>query len=119
MISDFSDRTSSVRCDKTAIANKTEKLQLIAKQMDFTLSSDQLSAIMIPNKSKYLFAYAWMARYFYLVGDQEPNCNEIHVEPMTIEDVYLEYLRDNAKCFALQEFASKKNIAKLWLLCFP
>lgn len=119
VVADFSERTSSVKCDESAIAKKTEKLQLIARQMGFTLSSNQLAAVMMPNKTKYLFAYAWMNRFFELIGDSEPNCNEIHVEPITIEEVYQEYLKDNQKCYAPQEFASKKQIAKLWLLCFP
>lgn len=119
VIGDFSDRTSSVKCNETTIAKKTDKLQLIAQQMNFVLSSNQLAAIMIPNKTKYMFAYAWMERFFDLIGDSEPNCDEIHIEPVRLEDVYQEYLRDNSNSFSLEELASKKNIAKLWLLCFP
>lgn len=119
VVANFSDRSSSVKCDESAIAKKTEKLQLLARQMNFTLSSDQLAAMMMPNKSKYIFAYAWMKRFFELIGDSEPNADEIHVEPISIEEVYQEYLKDNQRCYAPQEFASKKQIAKLWLLCFP
>jgi len=115
----FSDRTSSVKCNEKAIENKTEKLKQLAERMNFSLSKSQLSAVMIPNKPKYLFAYAWLERYFDLVGDQELNCNEIHLEPVTLEEVYVEYLRDTDNKYHPNDYASKKHLTRLWLLCFP
>jgi hypothetical protein len=118
-IRDFSDRSSSVKCKESSIAKRTEQLQLVAQRMNFTLSSNQLAAVMIPNTPKYLFTYAWLERYFHLIGDKEPNSEEIHLEPITIGEVYQEYLRDNINCFHPQDYASRKHIAKIWIACFP
>ena len=62
--------------------------------------------------------YGWMDSYFQLVGDAMPNSNgDIHLEPITIKEVYNEYLLD----FKMNDnlFYCYNDFAKLWGTCFP
>ena len=58
-----------------------------------------------------------MARYFTLVGDEMPNSEQIHLEPMHIKEIWEEY-RDVMKTLDCG-YISCGAIDKLWLHCFP
>ena len=46
------------------------------------LLNDQVAMMLIPNGEKSLSAYVWMKGIFKLIGDVQPNKEEIHLEAM-------------------------------------
>lgn len=114
----LSDQTSAVVCCSAAIASKTQQLQQFSEHFKITLSQEQLAAVMMSNKPQYYFVYAWMKRFFDLIGDQEPNCNEIHIEPITINEIYQEYQLDNLDNRSPYKLATKNVMQRVWLSCF-
>ena len=67
-------------------------LNRMANEKGRYLNWEQLAALQIPNTTQSLSAYAWFDSYFKLMGDFQPNCDEIHLEPTTIEDIYDEVI---------------------------
>ena len=66
-------------------------MKRVASYYGFELSREDVAAANIPNSSTSISCYAWMARYFSLVGDEMPNSQQIHLEPMHINEVWQEY----------------------------
>lgn len=66
-------------------------MKRVASYYGFELSREDVAAANIPNSSTSISCYAWMARYFSLVGDEMPNSEQIHLEPMHINEVWQEY----------------------------
>ena len=54
------------------------------------LDWEKVAAIQIPNTIQSLSCYAWMNSYFKLTGDFQPNSEEIHLEPITIKEIFEE-----------------------------
>ena len=46
------------------------------------ISNDQMAMMLIPNGAKSLSAFMWMKEIFKLVGDVQPNKDEVHLEAM-------------------------------------
>jgi hypothetical protein len=56
--------------------------------------------------------------YFNLVGDAMPNTNgEIHLEPITIKEIYGEYNDDLRAC--KMDTVNSESFTQLWKECFP
>ena len=71
------------------------KLENVAAKFHIKLSADQKAAILLPNTVKAKTCFGWMKRFFQLMGDSAPNrAEEIHLEPIDVVDIYLEYKRD-------------------------
>lgn len=75
--------------DKSFTFTEAEKL---AKKYDFPLSNQEIGAALLPRGEKNLYCFTWMQEYFDSVGDYEPNCNEIHLDPVTKKEVNFEYV---------------------------
>jgi hypothetical protein len=94
-----------------------KELQNLATAKGRPLSSAQVAALVIPNAVSSLQTYAWLADYFNLTGDVMPNSNEIHLEPISIKDVYSPYVQETAmfkfSSIGLSAFYS------MWNNCFP
>ena len=59
-------------------------------------------------------AKAWMKRYFELIGDQMPNCNQIHLPSWeTQKDVYQRYVSDMQQQ-NIEGVVSLKTFYRLW-----
>jgi hypothetical protein len=64
--------------------------------------------------------FGWMRQFFALVGDMIPNSfGEIHLEPIDVIEIYMEYCRDLHNCATPLEKVSYSTFCELWLLCFP
>lgn len=67
-------------------------------------------------------AKAWMTSFFELVGDKEPNRDEIHLDSFhTIHSIYDEYVGSVNELFTEVEksFLSFTAFNNLWKLAFP
>ena len=51
----------------------------------------------IPNGPKAMFAYTWMDKIFKLIGDVQPNSDEIHLEAMST--TLATYVTSQLRCF--------------------
>ena len=58
-------------------------LEKLANKRGDLLNHDQIVALQIPNTLQSLSCYAWMSYYFDLMGDAQPNRNEIHLEAIS------------------------------------
>ena len=104
--------------DKTSISDAVYSgFKKAAAYFGIKLSRQQLAAARIPNSVVAVSAYAWMARYFSLVGDDMSNCDEIHLEPTWIKDVWQEYV-DDMKMHS-NPYLSDTDFGQLWIKCFP
>jgi hypothetical protein len=52
-----------------------------------------------------------------MVGDEMPNLDEIHLEPMFVHEIWKEYKDDMVA--ALNDHVDVSTFGKLWLTCFP
>ena len=58
-------------------------VRVLAEAYGFQMSNDQIAMMRVPNGTKSLMAYTWMETTFALIGDVQPNCDEIHLESMS------------------------------------
>ena len=104
--------------DKTAVSEATYSgFKKAAAYYGIKLSRQQLAAARIPNSVVSVSAYAWMTRYFSLVGDDMSNRDEIHLEPTWIKDVWQEYV-DDMKMHS-NPYLSDTDFGQMWINCFP
>ena len=104
--------------DRTAVNKITFRgMKRVASYYGFQLSRQDVAAANIPNSSVSISCYAWMARYFALVGDEMPNSEQIHLEPMHIKEIWEEY-RDVMKALDCG-YIALGPFGDLWKHCFP
>jgi len=90
----------------------------------------------LPNGEANKFLDAWLSRYFSLVGDSQPNLDEIHLEAQDMKDIWEEYVTDAEEIYkqvylllkvtvhliffdSLQDsHLSYANFIKLWTKCW-
>ena len=65
-------------------------LNQMANKDNIMLDHVMIAALQIPNTIQSLSCYAWMSSFFKLVGDSQPNKNEIHIEPTEIKEIHSE-----------------------------
>ena len=82
-----------------------------------TASSFLAKKLLLLSSSLSISCYAWMARYFSLVGDEMPNSDQIHFEPMHIKEAWEEY-RDVMKTLD-SGYISAGAFGQMWTNCFP
>ena len=71
----------------------------------------------LPNSEEAHHLHCWLQNYFDLCGDQEPNCDEIHLDTVTKKAVYNEYLSESTVYgFVPLGMTAFKQI---WTDCFP
>ena len=63
----------------------------VALSYKINLSAHQISAMCIPKTIASLNTFAWMASFFDSVGDAQPTCGEIHLDPESTQTIYNEY----------------------------
>ena len=56
---------------------------------------DRLYISKLPNTEAAHHLYNWLENYFQLSGDNEPNCAEIHLDPVGKKEVYEEYVNES------------------------
>lgn len=90
----------------------------MSQVFDLKLSNEQEAAMMIPNSHVAFACWAWMDRYFNIVGDFEPNTKgEIHLEPTLIKDIWKTYqseISSDGKTTILNVY----QFGQLWNSCF-
>ena len=90
----------------------------LAKIRGRILNHTQIAAIQIANTSAALATYSWMDYFFKLVGDFIPNSNdEIHLEPITIQEIYDEYVIDMEH--QGDQSLGYEALLRMWSSCFP
>ena len=90
----------------------------MAAKRGLVLNQEQVAMLRIPNRAESFSCYAWMHSHFECVGDQIPNsAGEIHLEPITIREVWQEYCEDmDAVCVVALDVQS---FGSMWSSCFP
>ena len=89
------------------------------QELGINVTKEQLAAMNLPKFPKYVHAYAWLSRYFYLVGDQQPNSEQIQLDPITVDELYKLYIFDNEDKVDAISLVTKEKLGKVWLTCFP
>jgi hypothetical protein len=90
----------------------------MARAHKIQLNHDQIAAMEIPNTRHSLHCFGWMDRYFHNVGDCPPNSDgELHLEPITQEEIHLEYCMDMESI--ANDYVSLSLFRKIWKACFP
>lgn len=74
----------------------------------------------LPSSVQGLRAFSWMDWHFNLVGDQQPNRDEIHLETQYCSTVYEEFLQDEALSMSpdAKDPISYPEFCRLWLTVF-
>jgi hypothetical protein len=101
------------------IKQKNDRVMAVAQELGIIVTKEQLAAMNLPNVPKYVHAYAWLSRYFYLVGDQQPNSEQIQLDPITVDELYKLYIFDNEGKVDAISLVTKEKLGKVWLTCFP
>jgi len=60
---------------------------------------------------------AWLQQYFKAMGDEMPNSNEIHLEPIAMSEIWTEYKM--SKIDVGCQYLSFSAFEALWRNCFP
>ena len=93
-----------------------KNLVALAATFDIELSQRQLAALVVPNSVASLTCFAWMQSFFDAVGDQQPNHNEIHLEPTDIKTVHAEYQQVVGD--AGEPVLQYQSFLNMWTSCF-
>ena len=107
----MTDRYSAVDEDIDELL-KTTALDVIIDR------PDRLLVAKVPNTPQAEHLYAWMKDYFYLLGDEQPALDEVHLDPIQKQDIYLEYYNETLNVDGLQPL-SISRMEQMWLDCFP
>jgi hypothetical protein len=71
-----------------------EQLQRIAGKYGFRLNREEIGAAALPNGISSITCYSWLLMHFRSCGDEEPNFNEIHLDPTDEKSIHREYTAD-------------------------
>lgn len=63
-------------------------MESAALRYGFEFSREDIGIMNLPSGLKAVMAYTWMVRYFACVGDNEPNVDEIHLDPVEEKAVW-------------------------------
>jgi hypothetical protein len=79
--------------DESKIDEATVKslMKQFSSKLDLEHIGEMVSAANMPNTRRSLLCYGWMDWFFNIVGDKMPNSKEIHLEPITYQEVHREY----------------------------
>lgn len=94
-----------------------KELELMCQNRGFQLSLDEKACVYLPNTEESLQCYTWMKNHFSLIGDIEPNSQEIHLEPCFIKDIYEEYKLDQE--VDGNQYLKSTQFGLMWQKCFP
>jgi len=89
----------------------------VAEDRGYTLDKYEMAALAIPNNRMSLECFAWMDDHFNLVAESEPNSGHMTIEPITIEEIYDEYVADRHS--AGYSAVSITTFRRIWRGCFP
>lgn len=119
-VSTLSDRSNvGSKLNSKELQSKNDDTVVICQEFGINITKEQLSILNLPNVPRYVHCYAWLSRFFYLVGDQEPNSQKIQIDPITVDELYLQYTLDNIGKIDSNLVISKDKLSKIWLQCFP
>jgi hypothetical protein len=83
------------------ISNRTKlsvvlinKLHEIATRYGFRLTREELGTVALPNSMSSVTCYSWLLMHFRSCGDEEPNVDEIHLDPTDEKVIFTEYCED-------------------------
>jgi hypothetical protein len=107
--------------DKSSVGLRDFKaLEAFAAKFDIVLSPEQRAAILLRNNESSKTCYGWMQHFFELVGDSVPNkYGEIHLEPVDVVDIFLEYQRDLLDAVTEMKPLCYSAFCEVWKSCFP
>jgi hypothetical protein len=88
----------------------------VADSFGITLSFTQMAAMQIPNTEASLSCFAWMHTFFDMVGDKEPDREEIHLDAQPIRAIHDEYKDLMVSLSA--PFLGYSNFINVWKSCF-
>lgn len=71
--------------------NFLSHLENLASWHGVTLTRKQIQAMTIPNTFASLNAFSWMGSFFEACGEQQPNGDEIHLDPCVVTHIWDEY----------------------------
>lgn len=94
-----------------------KQLDVLCQNSGIQLTLDEEACVFLPNSDLSLQCYAWMKAHFSLIGDEEPNSHEIHLEPCYIKDIYEEYKLDQEVNGS--EHLKSTQFGLMWQKCFP
>lgn len=89
----------------------------VADERGMDLTRQQIQAMSIPNTDQSVRCFAWMDYYFNLLGDDIPNADEKHLEPIPCTEIHAEYVADMTRegCEPLTYVAW----GEIWTTLFP
>lgn len=119
------DIKEGVRSYDRACSDKNRRVSLsftshlvnIASYHGVTLTRKQIQAMTVPNTVESLSAFAWMSTFFDVAGEQQPNIDEIHLDPCSVDHIWEEYrcVMEDAK----QDYIKYSHFLHIWKQCFP
>lgn len=107
---DFNDSTP-------AMPAFVKHLTDLASSLGVELSTNQLAALVIPNTTESLTCFAWLHNLFEAIGDKQPACAEIHLEPTNMLDIHKEY--KDSLCNVDEPYLEYSQFLTMWHVCFP
>jgi hypothetical protein len=93
-------------------------LQSVAERNGFRLDREKLGEAALPNGIGSLTCYSWLLMYFKCSGDDEPNQNEIHIDPIEEKTIHKEYLEDLSYYGRDGDAISYSQFCEVSLICY-
>jgi hypothetical protein len=96
LVRDLKDGTRNYLFSSNKTAKVTSKfinnMEQLSSIHGVELSREQIQAMKVPNTIVSLVAFAWLASYFEMCGEPQPNGGEIHLDPCTVTHIFEEYV---------------------------
>lgn len=92
-----------------------------AERAGMNVRREHIQAMNLNCSVQGIRAFTWMDWHFNLVGDQQPNRDEIHLETQYCKTVYEEFLSDETLSQSpdAKDPVSYAEFCRLWLTLFP
>ena len=117
----FSDRTSGVAKKKGDNNKKKDNSICLADELgnkyNITLSNREKGLMQLPNTLSAISTFSWMEKYFDCIGDHMPNCNEIHLDAVTVKEKIYEQYREEFQLNGMEPL-SLSRFLEIWTSCF-
>lgn len=110
-----SDASGSLSKKNNALFVK--QLLKFAEVKGYGLDRYEMESLAVPNNSRSLVCFTWLADHFDLVAESEPNSGHMTIEPITLEEIYDEYAWDMG--LSRETCVSSTTFRRIWRGCFP
>ena len=101
----------------SAVSGDFSKLVESCGLKDVITHPEKLNIAKLPNTEAAHYCYNWLENHFNLSGDNEPNSDEIHLDPVDKKEIYAEYA--NEAIIYKTKRVKKTQFNKIWRDCFP